>query len=189
MPAEQLHTDAVLLQLLKQGDREAFTQLYERYWLKLFDNAFKRLANREQAEDIVQNIFVRFWQRREELNIIDLPAYLFTALRYNLLDFVARTKTADTFYEPFEALLSESDLPDSVLIAKDFMNLVYSYADTLPDKRREIFLLHIKNKLSTKEIAATLGISQKTVQNQLRAAQLGLRPHIATMVAILLASH
>jgi RNA polymerase sigma-70 factor (ECF subfamily) len=66
---------------------------------------------------------------------------------------------------------------------------VYSYADTLPDKRKEIFLLHIKNKLSTKEIAAMLGISQKTVQNQLRTAQIGLRPHIATILALLIASH
>jgi RNA polymerase sigma-70 factor (ECF subfamily) len=178
-----------LLQLLKQGDREAFATLYDRYWLKLFDQAFKRLANREQSEDIVQNIFVRIWQRRESLDIDDLPAYLFTALRYNLLDYITRIKTATSFYEPFEAMLRESEMPDSVLIAKDFMNLVYSYADTLPDKRKEIFLLHIKNKLSTKEIAAMLGISQKTVQNQLRTAQIGLRPHIATILALLIASH
>jgi RNA polymerase sigma-70 factor (ECF subfamily) len=66
--------------------------------------------------------------------------------------------------------------------------LVYRYADTLPVKKRQIFLLHVRNKLSTREIAGELQISQKTVQNQLGSALQGLKTNLAPVVLVILST-
>jgi len=178
------HTDEQLLQYIQGGDEHAFDELYRRYWLPLYDAAYKRLTDRHQAEDIVQEVFIRLWIRKHELAINDLPAYLHTAVRYNILSYFTRHKTTLDFYEPFEAMFTEVSTPEQHLIAKELLALIYAYADTLSDRKRQIFLLHIQSRLSTKEIAGVLGITQKSVQNQLRAALHGLRK---SLIPILLA--
>ncbi len=185
MPAAAL-TDIELLSAFKNGDNDAYSALYDRYWKPLYIAAYKRLNNKEQAEDIVQNIFVSLWTRREALQVNDVAGYLFTAVRYAVLALVSRNKVSGRFYELFDEVLHEPDTPERRLAAKDLINLVYAYAKTLPEKRRQIFLLHIKDRLSTAEIAELLSVSQKTVQNQLRTALLGLYPHVATALVILL---
>jgi RNA polymerase sigma-70 factor (ECF subfamily) len=183
-----LHNEQELLSLIVKGDEKAFHQVYEHYWLSLCDAAYKRLQNREEAEDVVQNIFVRLWIRRESLSVSNLSVYLFTAVRYGVLDHVTRTKKGTAFYEPFVELIKETESADDQLVAKDMLQLIYSYAETLPVKRREIFLLHIKNKLTTKEIADELNISQKTVQNQLNTALKGLHSKIGPAIILFIAS-
>ncbi len=190
MEGETNHTDSSLLTQLKTGDRAAFDMLYHRYWLQLYDAAYKRLGNKEQAEDIVQELFIRLWVRRNELVIDHLPAYLHTAVRYSVLSYVTRNKASLNFYLPFETILLETgaDMPDDRLMAKELLELAYDYANTLPERKKQVLLLHIKNKLSTREIADELNISQKTVQNQLGAALKGLRANIAPLLAAFIAA-
>jgi RNA polymerase sigma-70 factor (ECF subfamily) len=183
-----LHNEQELLLLVSKGDEKAFHQVYDHYWLILCDAAYKRLQNREEAEDVVQNIFVRLWVRRESLDISNLSVYLFTAVRYGVLDQVTRMKRGSAFYEPFAEIIKESEAADDQLLAKDMMQLILSYADTLPEKRRAIFLLHIKKRLTTKEIAQELDISQKTVQNQLNTALKGLHGKIGPAILVFIAT-
>lgn len=188
MNENALHNEQELLLLITQGDEKAFHQVFDHYWLMLCDAAYKRLQNRDEAEDVVQNIFVRLWVRRESLNISNLSVYLFTAVRYGVLDHISRTKKGTSFYEPFVEIMKESESADDHLIAKDMLQMIYSYSETLPEKRRAIFLLHIKNRLTTKEIAEELNISQKTVQNQLNTALKGLHSKIGPAILLFIAS-
>jgi RNA polymerase sigma-70 factor (family 1) len=183
-----LHNDQELLALIAQGNENAFNQIFDHYWLPLCNAAYKRLQNKEWAEDIVQNIFIRLWLRRESLEIENLSVYLFTAVRYGVLDHITRKKDVTGFYEPFALLLQEKVGPDELLLAKELLDLANAYAATLPEKRREIFLLHINRRLSTKEIAGELGISQKTVQNQLNTALKGLQGRIAPVIMLIISS-
>lgn len=183
MVPDVVYTDKVLLDLLVQDDRNAFTILYRRYWMSLYDAAWKRLKNPQQAEDIVQDIFISLWTRRAELAIDNLPAYLHTAVRFRVLNYVERDLAATAFYEPFEAITATTATADGSLIEKELAGLVQAYIESLPEKRRAIFLLHLKENLSTKEIADRLQISQKTVQNQLGTALKGLHTRLAPVLA------
>lgn len=180
------YPDEALLQLLQSGDREAFDAIYRRYWLGLLDAAYYRLQNRQQAEDLVQDVFFGLWSKREKLAVHNLGAYLRTAVHYQVINFVTRHKEAHHFYAPFEALLMESDTPEGQLIAKELWELIYAYADTLPGKRKAVFLLHIQSKLSTAEIAGELQVSRKTVQNHLGTALQGLKTQLAPVLAAIL---
>jgi RNA polymerase sigma-70 factor (ECF subfamily) len=186
---DSAQTDEQLLEDIRHGDQSAFDELYRRHWISLYDAAFKRLDNRQQAEDIVQEIFIRIWIRRQELAINNVAAYLHTAVRYKVLSYFSRNKDASNFYEPFEATLTETDTPEQCLIAKELLELVYDFAETLSDRKKQIFLLHIKNKLSTKEIAEVLGITQKSVQNQLGPTLQGLRKGLIPLIIAIMATH
>jgi RNA polymerase sigma-70 factor (family 1) len=179
----------VLVQQLSQGDRKAFEIIYNKYWRPLLDTAWKRLQDKQAAEDLVQGVFLSLWQKREQLQVNNLEAYLRTAVRYKVLNHIVRTKRTYEFFEPFYEFFQEKDTPETELLAKNLLELIHAYAATLPEKRREIFLLHIQSRLSTKEIAETLGVSQKTVQNQLGISLQGLRTKVAPVIIYLIASH
>lgn len=182
MCSYQDHADEQLLQCIRNGEESAFDELYRRYWEPLYNSARKRLDNDHEAEDIVQEVFIRLWIRREELEINHVIAYLHTAVRYNILTYLTRHKTEIAFFEPFETMLADSGDPEQCLIAKQKLELMYAYADTLSERKKQIFLLHIKGKLTTKEIALALGITQKAVQNQLGTALHGLRRSLIPLV-------
>lgn len=178
--------ETALLSQLKQGDQHAFRTIYGQYWQELYKQAYRRLGIAEQAEDVVQEIFYRLWDKRHQLSIHHLGPYLHRAVRNEVFERLSRSATPSRFFELFETVLLETETPEAVLRSKELLELVVAYAGTLPDKRREIFLLHIESRLNTKEIAAKLQISQKTVQNQLNTALTGLRLHLRTwMLAIL----
>ena len=182
MPTEIVNiTDDLLLDRLIKGDRQAFEILYNRYWLSCCNAAYKRLNDKEIAQDIVQNIFVRLWINRETLDIKNFDTYLKAAVRYGVLDYVSRTKTSINFTDTFETILLEKEMPNDRLAAKELLELVYAYSETLPKKRREIFLMHLKDTFSTREIAESLNVSQKTVQNQIRTALNGLQTRISAL--------
>lgn len=181
--------DDALLHNLAAGDGAAFTELYKRYWTSLYDAAYKRIESRQEAEDIVQEVYIRLWQRRQEVVIKDIGAWLHTAVRYGVLSRIARDKSSLTgFYEPFKSVLLEADAADSHLIAKELLEMIYAYADTLSARKKQIFLLFVKNKLSTREIAEELQISQKAVQNQLGTALHGLKTNVLPTILAVMAA-
>jgi RNA polymerase sigma-70 factor (ECF subfamily) len=182
LPIESINIiDSVLLSQLQNEDRKAFESIYRKYWLKCYNTAYKRLKNKEIAEDIVQNIFTRLWINRSNQSIENLESYLLTAVRYGVLDQVSRGIAYEPFFDKLETALIEKQLPSDQFAAKELMKLIYAYAETLPSKRKEVFHLYLKDKFSTQEIADVLKISQKTVQNQIRNALIGLRLRISSL--------
>lgn len=181
--------DSVLVQQLSQDDRKAFEIIYSKYWRPLLDVAWKGLHDKQAAEDLVQGVFLSLWQKREQLQINNLEAYLRTAVRYKVLNHVVRTKQTHEFFESFYEIFQEKNTPETTFIAKNLLELIHAYAAILPLKRREIFMLYIQFRLSTKEIAETLGLSQKTVQNQLGISLKNLRTRVAPFLLCLTASN
>jgi RNA polymerase sigma factor (sigma-70 family) len=186
LPIPELYNDCDLLTRMKSGDQEAFSLLYRRYWKILYDVAFQRLKDSHQSEDIIQDIFVSLWSRRNDVVIENLPAYLHTALRFKIFKYVERDLANRSFYEPMEIILSGGTNADDDLMTKEMIRLVRLFAESLPEKRKEIFNLHLSGVLSTREIADQLHIKQKTVQNQLGRAFDGLRSLIAEIGVIIL---
>lgn len=181
--------DSMLVQQLSQGDRKAFEIIYSKYWRLLLDVAWKGLQDKPAAEDLVQGVFLSLWQKREQLQVNNLEAYLKAAVRYKVLNYIVRTKRTHQFFESFHEIFQEKITPETKLLAKNLQDVIHAYAAILPEKRREIFMLYVQSCLSTKEIADRLGLSQKTVQNQLGISLQGLRTKLVPVLICLIDCH
>ena len=162
--------DGVLLQLIEEGNNQAFNVLFEKYWEKAYSEAYKRLKNQENAKDIVQEIFVHIWVNRQTLKIKNLPAYLHVSIRNKVINYVAKQKSIHPFFDKLDTIPEKNSFADADLLWKEFFNSYEALLDSLPPKRQIIFRLHYQEDLPTKEISTQLGITQKTVQNQLGKA-------------------
>ncbi|NLU91692.1 RNA polymerase sigma factor [Chitinophaga sp. Ak27] len=184
MSQYDIHTDEQLIALLKCGDEGAFTEIYDRYWNQLYRSACRKKADREQAKEIVHDVFLDIWKRRETLNISYLPAYLEQAVRFRLINYINRNKIP-AFFDLFETLLFSPYEADQVLKQKDLIKLLEGWVDILPETQRRIFIQYFLKELSVKEIAVEMNLSPKTIQNNLSLSLRHLRTRFGTLVAIL----
>lgn len=178
-----------LLKLLNQNDEDSFSKIYRFLWPSLFNTAYKRLGDREKCEDIVQNVFVDLWQRKDKVTISNLSAYLHTAVRFQIYKHAAGMHSNSEFFNVLENVIEASARADENVLSKELRALVRSWINALPKKRRKIFLLHYYENLSTREIADYLNISQKTVQNQLNAATVEIKAKFSHLLLLIILLH
>ncbi|MET3879639.1 RNA polymerase sigma-70 factor [Chitinophaga sp. OAE865] len=157
---------------LADGDRDLFNDLYKRYWEKLFIVANKHLKDAVAAEDVVHDVFLSLWNNRKKVEIGQFENYLVTAVKYQVLTQIrkkayARKYTRDAAMDKHAELTPE--ISDAVHNRK-ILELVYKEIDQLPEKCRLIFQYSREEGMSSKEIAQTLNISKKTVDNQIHKA-------------------
>jgi len=169
MPLENLTilTDAELLEALKTDNSLAFDTLYERYWLIVYQAAFKRLRDESAAEDITQDIFLQLWLRRQELQIEYLKSYLLTSVRNNVLKRMEKENRILPVDKLLEEITIQKGAADAALIEKELKRLYENVISGLPTAQQQIFRMRYEQDLSTAEIAEQLQLSRKTVQNQL----------------------
>jgi len=162
-------SDKELTTLLKQGDKTAFTHIYNRYWSKLYLSAYNILREQQGSEDIVQEILVQLWLKREHQQIDSLKAYLHTAIRFQVFKAIRAGKVRMGLFEQIESININNEA-DYRLMENDINSIYEKGLAELPEKCREIFTLSRKEQLSNKEIAERLNISVKTVENQMTIA-------------------
>jgi RNA polymerase sigma-70 factor (ECF subfamily) len=190
LPAKeyQMWPDAKLLDLLRLDDREAFEILYNKYSARLFHAAYNLFRDSDVCEDLVQELFIDLWTKRNQLNITSLEAYLKVAIRHRVIYYI-RTKKATLDLDVVDELI-EKYTADSKLLQNDISQLLETNVAQLPEKCRQIFTLSRKEYLSNKEIASRLNISIKTVENQmtiaLRYLRTGLTDYLPSVVALLM---
>lgn len=164
----EIHTD--LLIRLKEGDEKAFAIIYENYWDKLYYVAFQKLRMESAAEEIVQEVFLTIWEKREELMIQSLSAYLATMVRYSVYRYLAREKSRQARETNY---ISNQVGEESLLnkIADRFvLDKIFELSNQLPEKCRLVFQYNKIEDLSLKEVAEQLNISQKTAEAHLTKA-------------------
>jgi len=181
--------DLLLLRQIEQGSKEAFNALYEKYWERAYSDAYKRLKENDLAKDIVQDIFTHIWLNRTTLHIGNFPAYLHTAIRNKVIKSAARQSLIHPFFDVLEGMAEKKLQADAGVLWKEFLSSYEALLQSLPSKRQAIFRLHFHEDLPTKDIAEKLGLSRKTVQNQLGKAIEKLRislSHLFSALVILL---
>ena len=176
--------DTLLLRQMEQGNKQAFNVLFEKYWEKAYSDAFRRLKNQDDAKDIVQDIFTHIWINRETKTIESLPAYLHVAIRNRVIKFIARQKPIHPFFDILDNITEKNSQADANLLWKEFFTAYELLLQSLPPKRQEIFRLRYQEDLSTKVISLQLGITRKTVQNQLGKAIETLKVSLLRILSI-----
>jgi RNA polymerase sigma-70 factor (family 1) len=175
LPSDSVLTDDVLLVQLQQGNVAAFDAIYHRYLNKLYLQAFKLLKNKDLSKDIVQEIFILLWEKREVAHIQNLQAYLLTATRYQIFKAIKKHRLYTDYADLTEAQLPVYQHVDGVMAVKEVAFLMSEGVQKLPQKCQAIFKLSRVDQLSHKEIARELSISTKTIENQLTIALKKLR--------------
>ncbi|MFC0513207.1 RNA polymerase sigma-70 factor [Mucilaginibacter angelicae] len=175
MPDKIMMSDMQLIGLLKADDEAALSMIYRRYWASLFKAAYNILKDRQACEDIIQELFIKLWDCRTEVEIsISLKAYLYASVRYGVY---RQIRTGSVKSEIFDDLIERLHTPatHNSIEHKELLLQINQVIDTLPEKCREVYKLSREECLSHKEIALQLNISTKTVENHLTKALRQLR--------------
>lgn len=172
-----------LILLLKQGSREAFTTLYRQYWKQVYNFSRLYLTRTDISEEVVQEVFIKVWETREFLREDDHFKGLLFIITRNFVFNQHRKNLNEDFYKvTVLAALEEPYDMEEEIDANDLREYIDRLIDELPPRRREIFNLSRKEQKSYKEIALLLGISEKTVENQISEALKYLRKNMMQLL-------
>lgn len=177
-----------LLDLLNQGESRAFTEIYNRYWKKLFTIAANKLDNLAEAEELVQDIFTELWNRNGKLVITtSLASYLAVAVKYKVIDHLAKKAQHRKYQQHAANNQQTADSPTiQWLDCQELKERMYRSVCGLPEKCRLVFELSRNKGYSQKQIASRLGISEKTVEAHLGKALRTLRTSLSTFFVLFL---
>ncbi|WP_342332835.1 RNA polymerase sigma-70 factor [Pedobacter sp. FW305-3-2-15-E-R2A2] len=181
------YTDSELIALWKEGNDAVFREIYLRYDKLLYLYAYKKLRNREEAKDVVQDSFTWLLNHRNEIQLnSSLSGYLYKTVLHQILDIFKHKGIIKKYAESGEHYIEvNSPEADYLIREKDIAALIENEIAAMPPKMREIYTLKRREFLSTKEIAGQLGLSVHTVSTQLKRALKHLKVKLGTVVFIL----
>lgn len=182
-------TDIQLLNLIQADHEAAFKELYCRYWKHLYAFAYNRVRSREVAEEIVQDFLTNFWLNRHKLNIqTSFEGYVYTSVKNLVLNYFAREARKSQLLENVSMTVSALDnSTEELIMLHELRSVITREVSQLPVKCRSVFELSRLENKSNKEIAQTLGISEKTVEGHLSKAIKRLRLSLNMLVLTVLA--
>ncbi|TKG95608.1 RNA polymerase sigma-70 factor [Puteibacter caeruleilacunae] len=164
--------ESELVKKLKEGDQQAFAELFERFSNRLYHFALGYLGSGPIAEEIVQDVFLKIWEKRADLKPEQsFKSYIFTITFNSIRKFFIRKDLEESYKQQFAAEFMVHTSRDEERIDYEWMlKEVDRIINKLPERRREIFILSRKEELSINEIAEKLDLAPKTVKNQLTEA-------------------
>jgi RNA polymerase sigma-70 factor (ECF subfamily) len=172
---------AVAVERVRTGDADAFEALFHEYHAPLCAFAYRYLGARDLAEEVVQEVFLLVWERRATWEIrTSIRSYLFTAVRNAALSYLRHervvrnreTEVRDLFHAPARSEEAETVEPETIAAVRQAVG-------RLPERCRQVFLLHREQGLTYAEVADVLGISPRTVEVQIGRALKSLRKALA----------
>ena len=169
---------------LKDGNKKTFEWIFKTYYRDLCFHAERMVGEKEAAEDIVSDFFLKLWENRESMYITtSLRAYLHKGVFNNCLKYLEHLKVLHKYREHAQYMIDNSDLfqsqtdqqPLSLLISQETVNEIEKAIDALPEQSKEVFLLARMEGLKYQEIAEKLDISINTVRTHMTRAMTKLR--------------
>ncbi len=155
--------------LIRKGDKQAFDKIYELYAQRLYGFAFSILKNKEDAKEVVQETFLKIWNKRETINTrYSFKAFIFT-VSYNIIIDLLKERSSNLNFQKYlkDNFTVESLQTDELVHFEDLKDKLNHLVNKLPKKRKQIYLLSREEGLSHHEIANKLGVTVKTVENQI----------------------
>ena len=165
-------TDQELTESLKKGDQSAYTEIFCRYNKLLYSHTYNKLRNREEAEDIVQEVFYSLWANRERsLPLSNLIGYLFMATRYKIADLLSRQQVKNKYVVSLQSFIDLApDFTDHLVRKNQLREIIEEEISALPTRMQEVLRLSRFEELNHKEIAERLNIAESTSKDQVKKA-------------------
>jgi RNA polymerase sigma-70 factor (ECF subfamily) len=173
--------DKKTIHRFKEGDAEAFDLIYHQYAKKMYYFALGMVKDEESAKDLVQEVFINLWEKKEQVNInLNLDNYIFTIVYNSIRKFFRKkaieTKVIDNITKNSPEMIKSSD---GTLIYNELFEIASNTIEKLPHKRKQVYKLSKQEGMKIKEIAIKLNISHRTAENHLARALKYLKEELA----------
>jgi len=165
-------SEQAYLAALKNDDIKAFDNLFEEYGKRLYHFAYGYLKSKDDAEEIVQEVFLKVWRNRKQLKPdLSFKAYIFKIAYHQILEILKQINRRQAYrHEIIDESIFFNDDTNTRLNYQMLLEKVESLIQKLPSRQKEILLKRKKEGIPVKEIATQLGVSPKTVENHLTQA-------------------
>lgn len=169
-----------LIELIKEGEKTAFEKMFQEYAPKIYHFALSYLHNAADSEELVQDVFLKIWEKRESLNPSgNLKAFIFKVAINTIYDFIRRKNVEGAFSDfANKNYEKSSDNTWHTVIYNEMLNALNGLIEQFPEQRKKIFKLSKQEGLTNDEIAQKLNLSKRTVENQLYRAVSYLKGHL-----------
>jgi RNA polymerase sigma-70 factor (family 1) len=177
----KLFSDEQLVDLLHQGNEKAFGEIYDRYWFKLFGVAYHQTGTKEEAEELVHDVFESLWNNREQANIRHLSSYLVVSIKNLTINYI-KSQITQRKYQEYLIFheIQQSNSTDEIVRFADLSEAVEKAMKKLPEKTSEVFKLSRFENQSVKDIARQLKLSEKGVEYHITQSLKVLKEHLRT---------
>ncbi len=174
------YTIEFLAEGIKNSDEKSFNTLIDVLWEPMMRYAASIIMDDNIAKDLVQDVWADYWQRRQNINVGDIKAYLYKAIRYRCYNHFRDKKFNETQLEAAHSVFVTPDVErhQDVIELSDWINRTI---ENLPKRCQEVFKLSRVNDINNVEIAKQLNISQRSVENQISLALRKLRKDLTTV--------
>lgn len=181
----RLLTDEGLLKLLKDSDEGALREIYLRYWKNMYLMVLKKVRVKNIGEELVQNVFVSLWTKRETAEIRQLQNYLTTAIKYQVINFLKSKMLREKYTLQSSLYVArEENSCENTLLTHELSQAIDNAAKKLPEKSQHIFRLSRMQNHSIKEIARDLNISEKTVEYHITRSLKIMRIYLKDFITV-----
>ncbi|BAV06958.1 RNA polymerase, sigma subunit, ECF family [Filimonas lacunae] len=171
-------SDEELVHFLNEGNEWAFSEIYNRYWMKLLAQATYDLQNEAEAEECVQDVFVKIWKNRASLTLrYQLSTYLYRAIKNQAINVLEARYAKRNQLLPLPAHVPGGAAPsaDAALLEKELMAALEAAIAALPEKCAVVYRMSRLEGKNNQQIASELGIAEKTVEGHITKAIKGIR--------------
>lgn len=178
--------DVELLSAIQKSDRRAFDELYRRYWLPLLQQAVNSLPSQEHAEEVVQNLFIKIWNTRESLRVVNVSYYLHTCIRNGCISIIRALMSEKKNWDYYKNFIPKENISVEENYISDEMNeLLEEQISKLPSKTQQIFRMKVIDGLTFSDIETQLHCTRKTIDYHLSKSRELLKTGLQHLLLLL----
>jgi RNA polymerase sigma-70 factor (family 1) len=183
------HNDEELLAELLKGNKVAFEEIFNKYWFPLYRVAYSRTNSKQEAEEIVQDIFTALWKNHRALLITNLSHYLYASVRKRLISMIRSRLVQQKYWDYYRQFLPGNSMNTAETVGfNELSNAIENALGKLPEKSQQIFRLNRLQGLSIPEIEKFLKIPRRTIEHHLTKSMRELRIHLKDFIFLVLIS-
>jgi len=181
---EIIHNEKEILRRVSEGDQRSFTLLFDLYYQNLGIYIYKITESREITEEIIQDVFIKIWEKRDELTSIDsFKAYLFVLSKNKTLDYLRKIAKARVRQLALQQEIEEDSYEiDNLSPLEEYSLIIEETVSQLPPQQQKVYHLSRHEKLKYEEIAVQMGISKETVKKHMKLALVFLKQRVKAQI-------
>ncbi|MHA4893308.1 RNA polymerase sigma factor [Pedobacter sp. PWIIR3] len=182
------HSDQELLALLREGQHSAFAEIYNRFYSLLYVHAYRRLNDEDAANDLMQDVFVGLWERRDQLVLKgSLSSYLYAVVRNRIIDLFSHSKVSEKYLSSLGAYFEQDKYEaDFKVRESQLRTLIEKEIAALPEAERQIFTMSRMEDMSYREIAEKLDMTEEAVKSKMKRTLKVLRGRLGLWAYLLM---
>jgi RNA polymerase sigma-70 factor (ECF subfamily) len=183
----QNDSDQQLWNAIRQSDEKAFSELFTRYWSTAHRIAYSKVRSLETTQEIVQELFITLWDKRETLMVQNMPAFITTCIKNKAIKYIESQLVKEKYWAYYKNYIPQTEfVTESELDFNELKEAIETGMERLPAKSKKVFQLNRFQGRSVSEIASMLNLSEKAIEYHLTRSLKHLRLHLRDFLTLLL---